>query len=187
MKQAIGACLFLVSLAFVIQARCTTLPDACGDDKVQFDVKTQKNSPAPEPPDARKARVVLIEVLDRNMACWSCGTPTSRFGLDGAWVGATQGNSYFTVDVAPGEHHLCTGWQSALPWLREKVGVAEFTAEAGKTYYFEVLVKLKEHNYGAGADGSSEVDRDLKFAQVSDDEGRYRLKASALATATPSK
>jgi len=62
--------------------------------------------------------------------------------------------------------------------------MADFTAEAGKTYYFESKVKIKEHNYG---DNGGEVDRDLSFSQVSDDEGKYRVKASALATATPSK
>jgi len=184
MKQAIGAFLFLVPLTFAVQAKCTTLPDNCGDDKVQFDVRTEKHQPAPAPPQAGKAQIVFIEAMDKNLACWSCGSPTSRFGMDGAWVGATQGNSYFTLDIAPGEHHLCMDWQSAFGRLRQKLGMAEFTAEAGKTYYFEAKVKIKEHNYG---DSNSQVDRDLDFVQISDDEGRYRVKAAALAIATARK
>jgi hypothetical protein len=165
-------------------AGATVLPDSCGNDKVQFDVKTQKHQQLPAPA-AGKAQIIFIEFLDKNLACWSCGTPTSRFGMDGAWVGANQGNSYFAVDVAPGEHHLCTDWQSAFGRLKQKVGMAEFVAEAGKIYYFEAKMKLKEHDYGTGPGSSSEVDRDLDFEQVSEDEGRYRMKASATATATP--
>jgi hypothetical protein len=184
MKQVSGAFLSFVFFALMIQARCTTLPDSCGNDKVQFDVKTQKNQPAPAPPQEGKAQIVFIEAMDKNLACWTCGSPTSRYGLDGAWAGATQGNSYFTVDVAPGEHHLCMDWQSAFGRLRQKIGMAEFTAEAGKTYYFEAKVKIKEIG---GGNGGGDVDRDLNFVQVSDDEGKFRLKASALATATARK
>jgi len=184
MKQAVGLFAACFCLVLGFQARCTTLPDACGDDKTQFDVKTAKNPPAPAAPDAGKAQIIFIEAMDKNLACWSCGTPTSRYGIDGNWVGANQGNSYFAVEVDPGEHHLCTGWQSAFGRLKQMVGMADFVAEAGKTYYFEAKVKIKEHTYG---DSSSEVDRDLNFVQVSDDEGRYRVKASALATATVRK
>ena len=187
MKQAMAALLFCVLFVLGNQLRATTLPDACGNDKVQFDVKTTKKQPPPAPPEAGKAQIVLIEALDKNLACWSCGTPTSRFGMDGAWVGATQGNSYFALDVAPGEHHLCVDWQSAFGSLKKMVGMADFDAEAGKTYYFEAQVKLKEHSYGTGPDSSSEVDRHLTFEQVSVDEGKYRVKASSLAAATARK
>lgn len=184
MKRAIGA-LFCCGL-FVLgnQMRATTLPDSCGDDKIQFDVTTQKKPPAPAPPGAGKAQIILIEVLDRNLGCWTCGTPTSRFGVDGAWVGANQGNSYFVMDLAPGEHHVCTDWQSAFGTLKKKIGMADFTAEAGKTYYFVVRMKLKAYN---GSDSGGEVDRDLTFAQVGDDEGKFRMRSSALATSAPRK
>jgi len=181
MKQAVSVFLSIVTVALANQARCTALPDSCGDDKVQFEVKTDKHAPAPGALDAGKARIVFVEVMDRNLGCWSCGSPTSRYGMDGSWVGATQGNSYFTLDVAPGEHHLCVDWQSAFGRLRQKIGMAEFTAEAGKTYYFESKVKIKMQN---GGDGGGDVDRDLDFVQVSDDEGRFRLKSAALATST---
>jgi hypothetical protein len=184
MKAKMGVLFLVLFLAFTARSWATTLPDACGPDKVQFDVKTAKNQPAPTPPADGKAQIVFIEAMDKNLACWSCGTPSSRFGLDGEWVGATKGDSYFTVDVAPGEHHLCADWQSDFGSLKKKVGMADFTAEAGKTYYFEARVKIKEHDYGVGPDSTSEVDRDLSFSQVNDDEGKYRVKASPLATAS---
>jgi len=178
MKAKIGVFLLVLLPALAVRSRATTLPDACGDDKVQFDVKTAKNQPAPAAPAEGKAQIVFIEAMDKNLACWSCGTPTSRFGIDGAWVGATKGNSYFAVDVAPGVHHLCTDWQST---FRRIVGMADFVAEVGRTYYFEAKVKIKEHSYGTGPDSSSEVDRDLSFMRVSDDEGRYGVKLGTLA------
>ncbi len=183
MKRLIAMLSFCVCLAMGLTARCTTLPDSCGDDKIQFDVTTQKKPPAPAPPADGKAQIIFIEAPDRNLGCWDCGKPTSRIGMDGAWVGANQGNSYFAIDVTPGEHHLCTDWQSAFGTLKRKIGMAEFIAEPGKTYYFEVKMKLKE--YGSGDSG--DVDRDLNFVQVSEDEGKFRMKSLALATSTARK
>jgi len=57
---------------------------------------------------------------------------TVRFGLDGAWAGANNNNSYFAAMVDPGVHHLCVSWQSALPMLKKSIDVASFTAEPGK-------------------------------------------------------
>ncbi len=62
--------------------------------------------------------------------------------MDGVWVGAVQHNSYFSVSVEPGEHHVCARPQSRLsPATSEKyasvlLALAHFTAEAGKVYYF---------------------------------------------------
>ena len=61
--------------------------------------------------------------------------------------------------------------------------MAEFVAEPGATYYFEVKMKLKE----IGSGDSSDVDRDLYFAQLSDNEGKFRMKTAALATSAPRK
>ena len=77
-----------------------------------------------------------------------------RYGVDGAWVGANKGNSYFAVTVDPGVHHLCVSWQSALRQIEEEhVRMAIFTAEAGKVYYFAAQSGLTEEvheaSYGA--------------------------------------
>ncbi len=60
---------------------------------------------------------------------------TTRMGLDGAWVGVIRHDSYIFVSVAPGEHHACAATQD-----RKHPGVelVDFTAEAGKVYYFLV-------------------------------------------------
>lgn len=183
MKPRLFVLLLCASLIPAVQALAkTVLPDSCGDDSIKFDVHTEKNQPAPAGPAEGKAQIVLIETLDRTWMCLGCGTPSTRFGMDGVWVGANQGNSYFAIDVAPGEHHLCTGWQSVFGHLKQMVGMASFTAEAGKVYYFEAKASLQVHSYG---NNSRETDRSLDFVQVGEDEGRYRVKASALSTFKP--
>lgn len=185
MKNKLFAILLCVSLVCAIEARAkTVLPDACGDDSIKFDVKTEKNQPAPAGPAEGKAQIVFIETLERPSVHFGLGTPSTRYGVDGKWVGANQGKSYFTVDVEPGKHHLCTGWQSVFGRLKEMVGLASFTAEAGKVYYFEAQAALAVLNYGSN---KREIDRSLNFVQANEDEGKYRIKASELSTFKPNK
>lgn len=159
----------------------TVLPDACGDDSVKFDVTTQKNPPAPAALEAGKARIFFLETMEKGgMAfCIGCDVVT-RVGLDGAWVGANKGNSYFTLDVAPGEHHLCVDWQSVRGKLRQKLGMDSFDAVPGSVYYYRVKVKLIMTS-------DSYTEQALHLVQVSDDEGKYLLKTSELSTSKPKK
>ncbi len=96
-----------LTLATGLPLFATTLPDACGDDKVKFKVDRQKGQPAPTLPGSDKALIVFVEELDKNQPILG-PPPTTRVGLDGAWVGANQGNSYFAIPIAAGEHHVCT-------------------------------------------------------------------------------
>jgi hypothetical protein len=189
MKRAAISTFLSISFGMTLgfQAWGATLPDACGDDKIQFNVKTARNQPAPASPAAGKARIVFVEALDKD-ACQGCGTPTSRIGMDGAWAGATRGISYFTIDVAPGDHHLCADWQSMSASFRSsKVGMASFSAEAGNVYYFEIgITSTPGSVYGSSSGGvHSDPDLSLNLKQLSDDEGKYRVKISPVATAIP--
>ena len=176
MKSSLGILFLTASLAFAAQARATVLPDACGDDKVKFDVKTEKGQSAPATPEAGKAQIVFIE--NENHMIGPFMYATVRFGLDGAWVGANNNNSYFVLPVDPGVHHLCVSWQSALPMLKKSIDVASFTAEPGKVYYFAATVKVTPT-------GDNNATYDFSLAPLDDDEGKYRVKAWKLATATP--
>jgi hypothetical protein len=160
-------CLFFVSAA---QAWATVLPDSCGDDKVKFDVTKQKGGLPPSAPESGKAQIFFIEAMDKTALCFGCDV-TSRIGIDGAWVGANHGNSYFAVSVSPGEHHLCVDWQSDFGFLKEKVGLTSFTAEPGKDYYYEVQVEVKRIS-------DDYTERSLHLAAVSKDEGKWRIKKS---------
>ncbi len=161
----------------------TVLPDACGKDAVKFDVATQKDQPAPAAPVPGKAQLVFIETIQKeNLAfCVGCDV-VARLGLDGAWVGANKGNSYFTYAVEPGEHHLCTNWESVLAFLDKKVGVASFTAEPGRIYYFQVNILMRMVSID-----TAQMEQRLDLRQLSEDEGKYLVKISSLATSKPKK
>lgn len=179
MKRALRTFPLLVCLAMVIHAGATTLPDACGDDKVTFDVKTEKGQPVPPAPDAGKAQVIVIENFEQNQGfCIGCKV-TTRVGMDGAWVGANHGNSYFALAVEPGEHHLCVDWQSALGTLKKKVGLASLTAQAGQVYYYQI--KVREMHYDSG------TEMNLSLTPLNEDEGKYLVKVDPLSTFTAKK
>ena len=139
---------------------------------------TQKNQPAPVAPAAGKALIVFAE--NETQALGPFMHATIRFGLDGAWAGADNSNSYFTVTVDPGVHHLCASWQSVLHMLNKSIDVASFTAEAGKVYYFAANVKVIPV-------GENQATYDFNLSRLDDDAGQYRLKAWKLATWTTNK
>jgi hypothetical protein len=144
----------------------------CGAEEARFNVKKVKGQHPIAQPDAGKALVYFIED-DTDFD--SIFKPTTRAGLDGAWVGATHGNSYFYFSVAPGEHHLCASKQwTDDPQQTPKRAVAHFTAEAGSVYYFRV--KNRWHrDYAFG-------DYEIDFAPLDSDEGV--LLASTYSSAT---
>jgi hypothetical protein len=192
MNSRLFALLLCASLLAAVQARAKTiLPDSCGDSSIKFDVTTKKNQPAPAPPEAGKAQIILIE----------SGRGVARYGMDGAWLGANDGDSYFAVTVTPGEHHLCMSFQ--IPALaggkikQESVRMLAFTAEAGKVYYFEAssgaiggsagsTTYVQNTGGGTGGQyvhsGGSVGMPVFGFAQLDEDTGKYRIKAWKLAT-----
>jgi hypothetical protein len=190
MKLHTVSLLLSLSLVAAVQARATILPDACGDDKVKFDVTEQKDQPAPAPPDAGKAQIVLIE--NNNQMVTPFSYATVRFGMDGAWVGANKGDSYFTVAAEPGVHHLCVSWQSAISKVKKSIDVASFTAEPGKVYYFAAQITMPGGggtyvppagpNGGGGYVQGGASNIFFSLAQLNEDEGKYRVKAWKKAT-----
>lgn len=175
MRTICGALLFALTLLPLAQAQTNALPDSCGDDKIHFDVKLGKGQPLPAGPEPGQAQMVFIETLDKEGTCIRC-VSTTRVGMDGKWVGADEGNSYFAVSVPPGEHNLCADVQSKSGRLQ--LGMGTLTAEAGKTYYYRLKLIW---NY---LDGSSPYS-DLELVPIGADEAKYRLKAFALSTAVP--
>ena len=99
----------------------------------------------------------------------------TKVGMDGAWVGANQGSSYFSLAVGPGEHHLCINWQSRLAVRSRAFAMANFTAQAGEIYYFRERVFPGESDYAFDLD------------QVNSDEGKYLVASSAFSVSHPKK
>jgi Protein of unknown function (DUF2846) len=149
-----------------------TLPQAaaqgaCGPKGVDFDVKTVNGQTVPQLEEG-KALVFVNEVFKK--APGELGNPTIRIGLDGKWLGATRANSYFAFSVDPGEHHLCTNWQSKFKRLSREAAFTSFNAEAGKTYYFRARITYQ------GFDKAATMVLDLEA--VNEDEGKYLVASS---------
>ncbi len=128
--KLIFAAICLTTSAFAGDTRA--LASACGPDSARFDVTKGKPVTPVANNDAAKARVYVF--VDR--------VQTIRIGLDGAWVGAAEDSSWVSFLTEPGEHHLCADWQPSITRTMsgfspaDSILLANFTAEAGKVYYF---------------------------------------------------
>jgi hypothetical protein len=153
----------------------TVLAPGCGAEDAKFDVKTLKHQHPVTQPDGEKALVYFIEDDSENDSIFK---PTIRAGLDGGWVGATRGNSYFYFSVAPGEHHLCASWQPLEVSEKSRTrAVTHLTAEAGHVYYFRVKSRWNR-NYGA---------LNIDFSPLDSDEGKLLMSTFSFSTFHPRK
>jgi hypothetical protein len=190
-------------LSFVLCAAClpalahaskkNVLPDACGADDVEFNLTPASGLPASAPIPDGKARIVFIESYDKpgvlHGGGWGGGKNfTTRFGMDGAWVGAAGGNNYFVVDVAPGEHKLC----ASVKGKKEYIGMDSVTAEAGKTYYYDAKYSFESsavNTYGGNNQMYSGrvVHYDAAYSVLKEDDGKFRVKSAEPVTSAPTK
>jgi hypothetical protein len=122
----------ILTASALAQGPSVRAKSACGIKDVTFDVKLAKTQHAPSQPEPGKALVYFIQ----DDGPWGEHQHyVLRLALDGAWVGAYKWNSYFSVSVEPGMHHVCANVQSNYP-IGKIIALAHFTAEPGKTYYF---------------------------------------------------
>ena len=148
------------------------LPSACGPHEDSFDVKLDKSQHSLTQPEPGKARIYFIDDLGIVMGLRTPAEPM-MLGIDGAWAGANHGNSYFSISVDPGIHHIC----AALRYYREAklVAVAQLQAEAGKTYFYRTrLIALQDPQY-------------LQLDPVDPDEGGYLVASYPLSVSHPKK
>jgi hypothetical protein len=123
--------------AVYVQAQSSNPRAACGPENVGFNVKRDKNATPSAQPEPGKALVYFVQDAGPS---GGIAYPTTRLGIDGAWVGANKDSSYFAASADPGEHHVCAMIQSSL--VDNSVELAHFTAEAGKVYYFRTRLLL---------------------------------------------
>ena len=188
---------FLFTLAAVLTTTAAhaselVLPDSCGSDKVTFEVSTKKSPGALSSPADGKARIVFLDVRDRPR--FGEANFVARYGVDGAWAGATKGDSYFTFDVDPGERHLCASVQHYVGMGREQkdfIAMYKLTAEAGKIYYIEYSGGVEGGRVRAGTDaaGNPRAIRvggqiNAALAPADEEEGKYRAKSTEIAVFT---
>ena len=169
----------LLLLAFATPSCAQNAPTSaaaapgCGADNTKFDVKTDRSQHPLVKLEPGKA---LVYFLQDDTYFQSVPRPTTRFGLDGNWVGATQANAYFYVSVDPGEHHLCADWQSFVSFnVAKKSAAAHFTAEAGSVYFFVVNDHAdsgREHERPAG----------MKLSPLDSDEAQLLMSKFGFST-----
>ena len=147
-------------------ASVSAAQSACGPKETRFTVKSDTTQHALVQPEAGKALLFVVE--DTSAATAIVEGPTVKIGLDGAWAGANQRNSYFSIALDPGEHHLCANWQSRFDYLSRIVSLAHLTAEAGKVYYFPTRIVTAGH----------EIFLDLD--PIDEDQGKLLIASSPL-------
>jgi hypothetical protein len=178
MKNGFALALLVALLALPGLARGQAAARAaagCGPDKVQFDVTTDKKKHTEGQPEAGKALVYVFEDEQRD-SNQRLGTVTIRIGVDGQWVGANHGKSYFFFPVDPGNHAVCANWQASFKMYSKLASAASLTAEAGKVYYFRANVEERT-NYAPA----------VRIEAVDAAEGQLLVAASALGSSHPKK
>jgi hypothetical protein len=174
--RALLAFLLLASPVFAQNQTPAVPQSACGRGDIQYDVKKDQGQHIPDA-DPTKALVYIIQDEQSVGLCIKC-TTTTRIGLDGSWIGANNGSSYFFFAVDPGEHHLCANWQSRYGEVSRLIGLIGFTAEAGKTYYFRSRIL---------AFSNKEDEPYLDFDAPNPDQARYLISISPYSVSHPKK
>jgi hypothetical protein len=147
----------------------------CGSDKISFDVKSDGSQhPVSEPPDGK----ALVYFIQDDHGFEHRPRPTTKWGIDGTWVGATQANAYFYIAVDPGPHQLCAIWQNAaaITYGRARAATA-WVAEAGATYYF-----MAQDFYW-----ENQIKSTMHLGLIVPEEAQLRMSKFAYSTSTQKK
>jgi hypothetical protein len=165
---------FALVMLFAASAFAQSTSDAstaaCGPENVSFKVKLDESPHALTPPDQGKARVYFFHDAGTGS---TIGYPTVKLAMDGAWVGANHGNSYFSLSVEPGEHHVCVTLQSSL--VAQRVELGHFAAEAGKVYFYRTRLVM------------SRAVELLELEPIDGDQGKYLVASLPLSVSSPKK
>jgi hypothetical protein len=168
MRIVVFVMLFAASAIAQVAPAASTA--ACGRENVSFKVKLDGSPHTLAQPDPGKA---LVYFFHDSGTSNTVGYPTVKLAMDGAWVGANHANSYFSVSVEPGEHHVCVTLQSSL--VAPRVELAHFTAEAEKVYYYRTQLVTSR---------SVEL---LELDAIDSDQGKYLIATVPLSVSSPKK
>jgi hypothetical protein len=160
--------LMLLAVSAFAQEQPGAVAAACGP-KEAFEVKLDQSQHTLVQPEPGKARVYFVQDIGAVNCLGGCET---KIGLDGAWAGANKQNSYFSVSVEPGEHHVCVNLSPQ--FSPPTVAFAHFTAEAGKVYYFRTRPFLAK-------------DQLLNIDPIDSDEAKYLIASYPLSVCSPSR
>jgi hypothetical protein len=176
LKLLIAALLLGIPICAQAQSSQDQSVGGCGSSKDGWDVSTVKQQPPAPTPESGKALVYVVQTMVDAPPIGG-NKATTRLGMDGTWIGANHGNSYFYFSVDPGPHSLCTDWQSVLYTRSGLVSAADLNARAGKTYYFRISVR-DVTNYRNG---------DVEIEPIARSEANLLLRNSEFASSHPKK
>lgn len=187
--KTLGPVVFLsFAVVVALYAQCKTPPPkehqalaartaaGCGPSNVRFDVKTDKEQHPVSKPETGKALVYFLHVESQDGGVIDKGWVTSRVGIDGTWVGANHGKSYFFLPVDPGDHAACTDWQSTVKTYSRQSAAMNFHAEAGKVYYIRTTVIEITHLQRTPS---------MRIELIDGAQGQLLISSSALSIASP--
>jgi len=167
-KQIAGFLSLCAVLLLVPSAKAGKLPSSCGPmgahPSIQLQTFSRKLSPIP----VGMARLVVVQQIG---VCPHCGVV--RVGLNGKWIGANKGDSWFAVTIPPGKQRVCVAWNAPFVRLTDRIHLTELDAEAGKTYYLETTALT----------GKYEVNRVL-LEKTTQNEAWFLRSNSKMATAS---
>ena len=143
MKTLLAVVLFATVALSQDRPEALGAANGCGPGGTKFDVQIDRKQHPILPPEADKAIIYIFQDAKRDSNAHNLGNTTTRVGLDGVWVGANRGKSYFFVLVNPGDHHLCVAQQTMLKTSSQPGSALSLKAEAGKVYYFLTEVQEK--------------------------------------------
>jgi hypothetical protein len=169
--------LMVLTLSAFAQQESGPVAAACGSKDIKYDAKLDDSQHTLAQPEAGKALVYFIQDIGVVNCLGAC--MTTRIGVDGAWVGANQHNSYFSVSVEPGEHHVCASPQSRLlpkasaKYASALLALRHFKAEVGNIYYFRM------RSFGAPSQEIFDLD------PVDADQAKYLMAYYPLSVSHP--
>jgi hypothetical protein len=164
--SAVFCAVLCVVLSAPLVAQGAPSSAGCGLPDVSFNVKTKAQHPVGQPEPGK----ALIYFFQDDSLFGDIPRPTSRYAIDGSWVGATHSDSYYFLSIAPGEHHLCTEWQDA---DNHQAAALHFTAQAGNSYYFRV------------ENISSRLQWSSRLEPIDSDEGQLLIRRFSLSISHP--
>jgi hypothetical protein len=168
LRGLLAAFLFASFASASTQTPPANLPPACGPNDVSFNVKLDKSPHPLAQPEPGKARIYFLQDLDVTGVS-SLPTAPTMFGVDGVWMGAIHGSSYFSVSIAPGEHHLCAAVQ--FDRGARVVVLAHLQTVTGGTYFYRMWL----------------IQNRLTLDPVDSDEGGYLIGLYPLSISHPKK
>ena len=160
----------------VLRAQTTNavLATSCGPLNEIFQVRKAADPKAPIMTD-RQAVIYFVQTQPRT--CINDCSATVRVGLDGSWAGATRGNSFLSLAIPAGDHHVCSNWQKRIGKVEVKTQLTDFVAEPGKVYYFRTRV----------VNPTTETLPEFTLERINADEGKLLVASYAMSESKRSK